>query len=472
MVLEYNFTVRRLALVATVLCFMFGGSAAAHAAKVPLDEVGDTGAVEPPDDLSVPDCFYSWSSPPRILVHMNNFADAGGVASEKTKVLAAISDVVNEFNKVGATSALVTKVELSPEPVAYPINDQTFKKRPNIPTIHVGFTSHFQRDTNAFYAGVTIRDYNYKHPRACPDLINEVYIVFPGPNDFNEDLRVTWNYDTPFALDYQNSGDAFYKAGPADASGRTWFRPVFLHELLHAFGFDHRDAEAHYSFMNSRRPGGFPWANRSTERSIRPLPFEAGELRKRYPGSGTRHEVAVLNTWFRPPHKNAEKKDEDPYLARQKGLCNPSTGISWSDVTSPGPCGIDLAPVTTPNEIDSYQICPGDKLRTSFTIANYSTAKMQVAATLWFSKDAVLNMVPAWQGQLRDQVSETRHDITIEAAESALQSVIWTVPSLEKLQEYYPIVWLEAKPVNDANIVVSDWIPLRLPMLTKSCGGE
>jgi hypothetical protein len=469
MVLRYDYSVRRLALVATVLCCMLGGNVAARAEKVPLDEVGDTEVEAPPGDVSAPDCIHTWSSPPRILVHMDNFGSVMGNASEKTKLLAAITDVVNEFNKVGATSASVKEVELSPAPIAYRIDGETFKNLPAVPTIHVGFTSDIKSDTTAIAGGVAVRDYD-KRPRPGCQRINEVYLVFPGPND--PKAKVTWNYDTPFAPNTNPNTDAFYKAGPVDAAGRTWFRPVFLHELLHAFGFDHHDAMANYSFQNSRAPGGFPWANRPAEKSIRPLPFEVGELRKRYPGSGTRYDVAVLNTWFAPPKKKAEEKCKDPYLATQKALCKPSIGIGWADVTSSGPCGIDPDPVSSPNLIDEIEMCPGDKLRTSFTIANYSTAKMNVTATLWFSKDAVLNTLPEWQGQWKDQVSETRHDITIKAAESELQSVIWTVPSLDKLRSYQPIVRLEAKPVNDPTIVVSDWIPLRSGVLIKSCDGK
>lgn len=307
--------------------------------------------------------------------------------------------------------------------------------------------------------GVTARDYD-KRPEPFCQRINEVYLMFPGPNDPN--IKVTWNYGTPFLPNTNQNSDAFYKAGKKDAAGKTWFRPVFLHELLHAFGLRHGDAKANYSFQNSHGPGGFPWANRPAKGSIRPLPFEVGELRKRYPGSGTRYEVAVLNTWFLPPQKDAA----DPDLATQQALCNPSIGIGWSDVTSSGPCGIDL----DANEINNYQICPGDKLRTRFTIANFSTAKMNVTATLWFSKDAVLNTLPEWQGPWKEPVSDTIHEVTLKAVESELQSVTWTVPSLSNLTEYYPIIFLKARPVDDPYIVVSDWIPLRLPVLTKSCG--
>lgn len=105
----------------------------------------------------------------------------------------------------------------------------------------------------------------------------------------------TWHGDDPSQTAY-----AYYDAGPTDIAGKTWFRPSFLYELLHAFGFNH--TLTRYSFMNHRGNGGFPWANREPDDAVRPLPDEIATLRRLYhPASDSRYDVAALNTWYAPP---------------------------------------------------------------------------------------------------------------------------------------------------------------------------
>lgn len=147
----------------------------------------------------------------------------------------------------------------------------------------------------------------------------------------------TWNFGTPFTTwhgdDPSQTAYAYYDAGPTDIAGKTWFRPSFVHELLHAFGFNH--TLTRYSFINHRGNGGFPWANRERDDAVRPLPDEIATLRRLYPASDSRSDVAALNTWYAPPG------DSDDDAAWQVKLCTPSLGTAWSPTTSDGPCGVN-----------------------------------------------------------------------------------------------------------------------------------
>ena len=141
-------------------------------------------------------------------------------------------------------------------------------------------------------------------------------------------------------------------------------------------------------------------------------PTNARLLRGRYPASGSRYDVAVLNTWYAPP------ADADDDAGSQTALCIPSVGGSWSDYTSSGTCGLNGNQVITP------EVCAGDTLRTRYTLANYSTESMTVTAALYFSTDETFDSA--------DPSSTTIHNFDVQEAKSTLQEHTWTVPSLHR----------------------------------------
>jgi hypothetical protein len=172
------------------------------------------------------------------------------------------------------------------------------------------------------------------------------------------------------------------------------------------------------------------------------LPYDALVLRARYPGSDSRYDVAVLNTWYEAP------ADPDDDAGDQIELCKPSLGASWSADTSSGTCG----------KSGSTTACAGDTLRTRYTLANYSTDSMTVGAWLYFSTDET------WDGT--EPISATSHNFDVNQAKSTLRDTdTWTVPTLTRGVTYHPIVRVIAEHVGtngaDAHSVRADWIPLR-----------
>jgi hypothetical protein len=361
----------------------------------------------------------------------------------------AVRDTANRFNEIGATTAAVANVTTSTEPFVWGTwaGDTT-------PTINVGFTDDIQRDTGTKAFGGT---------RGAPRLdahkcAIEQQIEFPTRRD---PIGMSWDFVTPLEAyrppTCKPTGYQYYDAGQTDCSGATWFRPSFQHELLHAFGFSHTKSE--YSFMNHRgdggspnKPlgyvdtGGLPWANRGVDRSILPLPYEVGQLRKMYPGSGSRYDIAVLNTWYRP----ADDPTDD--AAWQMKLCVPSLGSDWSADTSSGTCGVDGK-----KDGSTTVGAPGSTLWTRFALANYSTGSLDVDSKLWLSKDET------WDPS--DVPVDAVQSRSLDAATSKLVKAKWTLPELCS-GVYHPIVHLVAMHDNgdgtaDPASLKMDWIPLR-----------
>ena len=340
------------------------------------------GPPPPPPPPPSSNCVNSvWKTSPKVVVHVSEFLSGEGLfgPGEEIYMVDDVQDAVNRFNEMGATTAAVASVTVSTEPF-------TFGKWQNdtTPTIHVGFTDDIEHDAGGEAGGATLGA-----PRLdAHKCAIEQQIVFPTRSD---PLGMTWDFLTPLGAyrpdTCKPTAYQYYDAGQTDCSGATWFRPSFLHELLHAFGLSHTTSQ--YSFMNHRGDGGwslsqpagyvdtggFPWANRGVDRSVLPLPYEVGQLRKLYPGSGSRYDVAVLNTWYRP----ADVADD---AAWQMKLCSPSLGSDWSADTSSGTCGVDGK-----KDGSTTVSAPGSTLRTRFALANYSTGSLDVTATLWLSKD-------------------------------------------------------------------------------------
>jgi hypothetical protein len=427
---------RRRIAVALAFCLaaLFAMAATTYAVPVPVDGSSGGSTLPPPPPPPLPNCAnYKWASSPRIVVHVSEFADDGGSFGDSLRSLAAINEVVDAFNDIGGTSASVTSVNTTTDPFNY-------GARPTdpVPTIHFGWTNNIAALNNGNPAGAITKP---MHDKATCTMTG-AYIAFPDTADPG---GMRWDYGTPFST----SGSEWFDATPTDSSGKTWFRPSFLHELLHAFDFHHLQGQ--YTFMTHRSPAGFPWANRAESGAMRPLPYEIGELRRLYPASGTKYEVAALNTWFGPP------TDPTDDAGGQYQLCLPSLGANtfpmdnWS-----GTCGVDPGPgFGTPGSTTSA--CSGTTLRTRFTIANSSTTSMNVSASLWFSRDET------WDSG--DIDSATFHTAQLNAGTSELQELTWTVPNVGRVFSYRPIVRIVAEHVRsdgsgDANSVRSDWIPL------------
>jgi hypothetical protein len=380
---------------------------------------------------------YTWQSSPKVIVHESEFLDGGGDASSAADMINAVQQVVDQFNAVGATSAKITKVETTTDPFVW----NSGKKDG---AIHVGFGT--RDDVKAANngndaAGVT-------HPAKYTDCtIKQADIIFPNQESPNLDAPVMWDFGTPFG-----AGDdrKFYDATPTDSVNSTWFRPSFLHELEHAWGFTHLQGE--YTFMTHRDPAGFPWANRPANDAVRPLPYEAGVLRELYPATGTRYDVAALNTWWGPPNTATDS------AGSQIDLCKPSLGGAFSDAVDAPTCGVDGS------ASGSTSVCPGDELKTRVALANYSTESMQVTTELYFSPDE--------QWQATDAASPDAHVKNLDAESSGLSRREYSVPALAA-GTYRPIVHttsghIEADGSSDAGSEVSDWIPLRGTVTVRS----
>jgi hypothetical protein len=417
-------------LIPVALAFA-GHASAAHACSSDPD-TGETtcGPPPPPPPTTCPSAPAKWSAQPRVLLHVSEFRATGGALGAELQLMSAAYDVMNQFNAMGATAARITSVTSTTDAFKY-------KKAYSdaVPTIHVGFVpdATLTADNKGNPAG------GLTSPRymgsACQPAVT---IEFP-------DLASTnWSFSSPLTGTEINQGARFFDAGPKDPSGATWFRPSLQHEVLHAFDLNHTATE--YSMMNHRGDGGFPWANRPDHEAIRPLPDEIGLLRAAYPATGTRWDVAALDTWF------GVMPDSKGGAADQLKLCSPSLGSSWSAETSSGACGVDG------NKNGSTTVgAPGSTLRTRFALANYSTGSEDVTTRLWLSKDETWDPsdVPA-------DADQSQH---LSAATSALVPAKWTLPTLCS-GVYHPIVHVVAMHINadgaaDPASVKTDWIPLR-----------
>lgn len=421
------------------------------------------GPPPPPPPASRP-C-GTWKTAPRLVVHYAELSPGQSPMTYTLSMIAAVNDVVDAFNKVGGTSARVTSVEASATPFTFdkPYHDTT-------PTIHVGFAHdvkawsaaaapHDWKDTLGVTTPLDPAGTGYPLPSIDKCWYLERHIAFPDtsitgfPADPSGQPQRPWSFASPPSTTSTTATRPYFDAGLSDTtalvtnattyadeanSARLWFRPRFLHELLHAFGMKHRHD---YSFMDHAGSGGFPWANRASSDRVRPLPAEIGWLRTMYPAAGTVYDVSVLNTW----HEPGSEDDADDQVA----LCLPSKGSSWSDDVAGigfGFCGLDSSTA------GPSAVCPGDTLRTRFAIANGSTEPVDLTVRLAFSRDE------QWGGS-DDVLSPTTHYLNHLGAEnSKLMEATWKVPSIDTSNPR--LMWHTLVQISGDH-VDTDWIPLR-----------
>jgi hypothetical protein len=358
----------------------------------------------------------------RVVLHVAELP--GGVSNaDLPQITDAIAAVNAQVNQAGATSITVQAVETTTEPFVY----QTWFGDTK-PTIHIGFVNALKDNR--------IADTSQPVDTSKCEY-NEAHIAV-----LNLDVQ-SWTFGTP--------GDEYYKAEKTDAAGAVYFRPSYLHELLHTFGLDHTDDS--YAFMNY---GNRPWANRAEDEMIRPLPDDVEALRDIYPaspgllGPPSRSDVAVLNTWF---DSSAGSVTEG--AATQLGLCAPSLGDDWTPRKFATRCGVG-----GPNEY-STSVCPGDVLRTRSAFANYSTDSVDLTAHALFSLDDHYD----WH----DVISGSQHPFTVSHSGSSMRSQAWTVPAglnspgihdpIRASIEYHVII--RVLGTTASGVSVEDWIPLR-----------
>jgi hypothetical protein len=463
--------------------------AAAQAAQSPPGGVGGDENTSPYGSAPDPTdrCpTTKWYRKPDIVVHLTEFERGNSDALDELTMISGIQSVANQFNAMGGTSAGIGTVTTTRDKFTF---DSWYHDAS--PTIHVGFGDASDlADANAsaqgpgVVGGATTAD-----PLLDSDgCIVESHIIFPDSKTLPSNFATPFDTGpTPFET-APSVGSLWFDAKTSDrgldedGSSRakeSWFRPRFLHELLHAFGADH--TLAHYSFMDyptafdndDQSSGGYPWANRPAAESLRPLPYDVALLRKLYPKANSdRDEVALFNTWYGPAADGVDAAGSYP-------LCMPSLGSDWSADLEPGSCGVeDGKPGKT-------VVCPGDTVRTRVALANYSTGPVDVTARLYMSRDLV------WQST--DTVSATIRTKSLDAAESALWTATWKIPAFTSSTGNLPIIRVESTPKKapsnpnpsattriagseatpsvespDLGRTTTDWIPLRGPLVASS----
>jgi hypothetical protein len=243
--------------------------------------------------------------------------------------------------------------------------------------------------------------------------------------------RNVWNLGTP---------SDYYDALSYDSSNTLYLRPIYLHELLHAFGLHHSGDS--FAMMNY---GTKAWANRLPELMMQPLPDDAAGLRALYPASTTRYEVAVLNNWYTA---NADPRSP----ATDAQLCMPSLGDKFTADRFSLWCG-----ASGPNA-QSTTVCEGDLLKVRATVANYSTSTAIVTKQLWFSNNLT------WEES--DAVSSGSHTGDIPAGQSTEYGMTFKVPTLVGGVKHVILRVISQSDTDgdgytEANTVNTDWIPLR-----------
>jgi hypothetical protein len=446
-----------------VLCLVVGLAMHAPTARAvlvpdPNNPAGSPTSSAPPanqpDDSGGPTggsggCAYlAWTMQPKLVIHVSEFYANGGSFGMALQLLSEVNNAVNQFNAVGGTAARVTSVTTSTAPFVYgkPFNDGA---------IHLGFASGTDFSNIVKSKGLSTDTTAMTLPmvsKSNPCELGEAQILFPAV--FQPDVTkpggwfpnqpgFMWSFETPYT-----TGVSYYDAGPGYGLGFHWFRPSFLHELLHAYGLVH--TKTMYAMMNHAGTGGFPWANRPSTDAVRPLPYDDYLLRTRYPATGSSWDVAVLGTGMEPP------SDPTNDAGDQIKLCSPSTGISWAGSYSSGTCGVDG------KNNGGTTACAGTTLYTRYTLANYSTSNVKITTTLSLSKDETWDIPDPVAGTL----TGTNTVDYLAGSTSVTMGRTWTAPALASGVSYHPIVHIFAEHVNadgsiDPASLRIDSIPLR-----------
>jgi len=348
----------------------------------------------------------------QVVLHIGGI---GGALPPTSAFSAAVERGHAQFNDVRGTTATISGLTVDPST----LNTTTWYGD-TTPTIHVGFVSSFA-DPNA------IMGTNRGPQTSC--TYNEARIRILDNNVWG------WDYGSPTGNNqgYYNEDRRF--------NGNTYFVPSYLHELLHAFGLAH--ATDTYSFLNY---GPHPWTRGTTSGfdEVRPLPDEVRALRDLYPGTGTRAEVGLFNTWFEPaPAGSAPDTPAD-----QTRLCSPSLGSDYSASYFDPTCGVD----GTAN--GSTVVCANDRLRVRFTFVNYSTSDVDLTERMYLSTDDVLQT--GTDIQSADTFSET--GIITNANHVGRR---FTVPSLAGFASGTQLyVIIQTSGTTTTGAAVSDWRPL------------
>jgi hypothetical protein len=406
--------VRRLAAAAAASALTLSAllpSGALAVESQPQQQVG-----QQPTPVSLPSCTDKAWATPTVIVHTALFS---GTSNELAGMQAAVRDINAQMAHLGDSAVSIDKTQFTTDE----FHETAYKN--TTPTIHVGFLN------------------------LTDGALAETNDVFSCEHYITVDRATLWDYGTP--EDSTTDGDRYFDANLQDPSNKFYFRISYQHELLHAFSVASWDPDGHpnqvFSFLNY---GTRPWVNGPVDEMIRPLPWDLGQLRKLYPASESRTEVAAMNTWVQP---NFVTKTGST-VGLQKLLCAPSVGK-----------GGDSSKMFQPNcgNTDATSICPGDTVQIQYTAANYSTEPVTITANYWFSTD------DTWQQS--DSMSSSAAGYMVDAADADPEMASVVVPTLPGMlqDQYYLIVRLTATSMS--GVVVHDSIPLR-GRLTRpaSCG--
>jgi hypothetical protein len=320
-----------------------------------------------------------------IVVHTPSLL---GTDRQVTNLLDAIDAVTDEFNSVGGTSARVSSVTTT---TASYHHTKTYEE-PG--TIHLGFSPTITDEDGYTHVGQEV-----------PGKAINCVVQSPNIGFLDLDHIAGWNFLTPGETN-DDEGTPFYQADVTDKVGHYYFRPQLLHELMHAFGLGHSANTT--SFMNY---GRMPWINRAKRDMITPLPDDLAALRYLYPASGDVYRVAFLDTALNPSAPVSAKG-----AGTQEALCRPSGGTTYA--RSLFYDDDNYACATSPY----FKVCAGAQVYGAYSLANYSTAAMNVTVSAYFSINDTFEST--------DMPVTDYDNYTVAAGKTVLIGDHWTMRSL------------------------------------------
>jgi matrixin len=265
----------------------------------------------------------------------------------------------------------------------------------------------------------------------------EIWVV-PGTCTIQE-TDIKFNVDQDWAY---NIPSTYYDPDLYADGGNRYVRIVALHELGHAIGLGHEDDA--FSFMNYfYKADGGVFSNRTSSKMVEPLPDDREGLRAQYPDSGTERDLAVLNHWV-----DTTDVYPDQGAAYNKKLCKPAKGNGWTSSIF----AEDYEYCATNH---STTVCPGDDIRTRFTVANYGTSSEWVWMEMWLST----NETWSYSG---DYKSPTKRWYLVGDSSSARRGATFKVPTgIPPLNYYYVILKVHNSGSNPEESAQNNWMVLR-----------